>query len=425
MRKAVWVGLLLWVVGLVVGVPSSYAGEVDLLIQKLVDKGVLSAGEGQELIVETREEVKKQTANGTNESIPAWVQSVKVKGDMRARYQFDAGKNSKNENRGRTRMRLGVEAKANDQMKVGIGLATGSTADPRSTNSTWGKATVSNTPAGTTSIILDYAYGQYTPMQGLKLTAGKFHNPLWQPNDLLWDGDLNPDGVALQLNHDLFPEMSVFLNSMAFVMYEDRNADYVDPVQFALQPGAKYKITDTISMQGAVAYYKNDKIKNRTAFASTASTNSRSTSGKYIYDYSAVQPTAEVKIKNPFGEGGIPMIAFSGDYVKNISMEKNNTGSDGWDAAVKFGDGKVGDKGQWQAKLSYARLGRDAFMDIFPDSDRYSGKTNMRGYEAILNYGLGKNTFLGLDYYWAESLAKSGTTTNPAQIMQVDWNLKF
>lgn len=403
------------------------AGEVDILVQKLVDKGVLTPYEAQIVLDDTKQEVAKQNAKGTNEAIPSWIQTTKIKGDMRSRYQLDADKNQKNQNRGRLRMRLGIEAKPNDQTKVGIGLASGKTTDPRSTNATWGNAAGGNTPAGTAAIILDYAYGEFKPLPQVTLTGGKFKNPLWQPNDMLWDTDLNPDGLAAQLNANLVPGLDVFMNNMLFVMYENRPTDYSDPMMLAVQPGFNLAINDKVSVQGAVAYYQNTNTANRTVFSS-ASTNSGVTvagAGTYKYNYNAVQPSIELAFINLFSDTFLPYVALSGDYVYNTSMAKGLNGRDGWDAGIKFGDKKVGDKGQWQAKLMYARLGRDAFLDIFPDSDRYAGKTNMKSAEAILEYGLGKNTSIAFDYYRSESLIKSGGTRNPSQVFQADWNLKF
>ncbi|MBF0386360.1 MAG: putative porin [Candidatus Omnitrophica bacterium] len=417
----------------VAGPGVGFAGEVDVLVQKLVDKGILTPYEAQIVLDDTKQEVAKQNAKGTNEAIPSWIQTVKIKGDLRARYQMDSSKNAKTENRGRMRMRLGVEAKPNDKMKVGIGLASGNTGDPRSTNSTWGKAVTATNPGGTAGLILDYAYGEYRPMPEVALTAGKFKLPLWQPNDMLWDTDLNPDGLAAQLDFAPAQGLDVYLNNLVFVMMEDRNSDYSDPVMLAVQPGFKYAITDSILLQGALAYYRNTNLGNRAIFSNSSySTNTSDVKAingvsatRYRYNYDAIQPSAEIVIDSPFGEKSLPMIAFSGDYINNLSMNKGLNGRDGWDAAVKFGDKKVSEKGQWQSKLIYARLGRDAFLDVFPDSDRYAGRTNMKSYEAILEYGLGKNTSLGLDYYYGESLSRSGATTNPAQVFQLDWNLKF
>ena len=56
---------------------SCYAGEIDLLLQKLVEKKVLTPGEAQEILAETREEVKKEIAEIT-ESITERMEKTKT-----------------------------------------------------------------------------------------------------------------------------------------------------------------------------------------------------------------------------------------------------------------------------------------------------------------------------------------------------------
>ncbi|MDP2830633.1 MAG: putative porin, partial [Candidatus Omnitrophota bacterium] len=100
------------------------------------------------------------------------------------------------------------------------------------------------------------------------------------------------------------------------------------------------------------------------------------------------------------------------------------TGRGGYDIGVKFGDEKVSDWSKWQAKLVYSKLGRDSWLDILTDNNRYGGTTNSKAFEAILEYGLGKNTSLVFDYYYAKSLNKINSGA-PEQRFQADWNLKF
>jgi polyhydroxyalkanoate synthesis regulator phasin len=410
------VGVL--VLGLMAG--SAWAGEVDLLVQKLVEKGILTAGEGQELITQTKEEIKAQRAAAKDETLPTWLQTTKIKGDFRLRHETAMNKGQVNENRERIRVRLGVETKPNDQTLVGIGIATGNT-DPRSTNITLGQGTDNNAPGSFKNLTLDYAFGQYTPVNWLTLTGGKFKNPLWQPNDLIWDTDVNPEGAVVQMNKKLSPKLSVFTNNMAFILSDTRTAKVSEAVMFASQPGFEYAFTDNMKLKGAAAYYSFSNVKDKAKFSKWA-TNTL-TGSNYKYNYNSINPSAELSFKEPLG-GLVPYFAVFGDYVQNLSkgVEKKS----GFDYGIKFGYEKVSDWAQWQGKLSYDKLGRDAFLDIFPDSDRYSGKTNMQSYEAILEYGLGKNSSLGLDYYYSQDLADNATGGHlPEQVVQVDWNLKF
>ncbi|MCK9430951.1 MAG: putative porin, partial [Candidatus Omnitrophica bacterium] len=187
-----------------VGVQASYAGEIDLLLQKLVEKGVLTGAEAQQVKTETQEQVKKEIAQGKFSSLPAWVQNIKFKGDLRLRYQNQHEKNNndiqKDANIGRVRMRLGMESKINDKVMAGIGIATGS-GDPRSTNISFGDYNSKK------QIILDYAYGKYTPFPWLQLTGGKMlpGDVFWEPTDLVWDTDITPEGAAFGFKKTLNP----------------------------------------------------------------------------------------------------------------------------------------------------------------------------------------------------------------------------
>ena len=457
MRKGLWASIVLWGAALMVGMPFAYAGEVDLLIQKLIDKGVLSAGEGQELLVETKEAVKKQNASGTNDAIPQWVQNTKIKGDLRLRYEgirdkrLSNGSGTKVLNHERLRVRLGVETKVNDQMKVGIGIATGKQSDPRSRNVSLGNdnaisGSTDPNPASPKNIVLDYAYAEYTPFQYATIIGGKFQNPMWNPWDMIWKGDITPEGAAVKLNYTVSPSLQLFANNMVFVL---RNSDSAsdgtlsggqtkgkEPRLLALQPGLNWNVTDNTGLKAAVAYYKFAGVKGHPMFAYSKGGNSLSgnLTGNYVYNYDAVNPGAELSFKQPFG-GLVPWAALFGDYIYNVSSAHPSTGRAGFDYGVKFGYEKVADKNQWTAKLAVSHLGRDAWVDAFTDSDRYrKGMSNTRSYEAIFEYGLGKNTSLVLDYYYSYYLGKNWTSPGtaitmansaPEQMLQVDWNLKF
>ncbi|MEI7904343.1 MAG: hypothetical protein WCI43_02895 [Candidatus Firestonebacteria bacterium] len=54
----------------------SFAGETDLLIQKLLEKNVLDAGEAQQIMAETKDEVSKNLATAKAENVPVWAQKI-------------------------------------------------------------------------------------------------------------------------------------------------------------------------------------------------------------------------------------------------------------------------------------------------------------------------------------------------------------
>jgi hypothetical protein len=193
---------------------------------------------------------------------------------------------------------------------------------------------------------------------------------------------------------------------------------------YVLQPGFTYAFTDKLSLKGAFSYYITSNVKGR-VLDGTTGTNSKDGSGNLLHDYSTLTPALELTIKEPFkalriGFLDIPSLSLFGEFVDNPQVSKNGTG---YMAGLRFGAEKISGWGDWQFTYNFAQMEKDAILDILPDSDRYGGKTGIRSHEAIFQYGLGKNTYLSLDYYYGWAIASAHR--QPAHEVQLDWNLKF
>ncbi len=401
----------------VVCASTLWAGEVDILVDKLVEKGILSPVEAQIILDETKQQVAKEISEGKSAALPKWVQNIKLKGDARLRYQFEKKHSTEARNRGRVRYRLGVESKLGKDLKVGAGLASGGD-DPRSTNQTFGDT------FSTKDIRLDLAYAEYTPWDNLAVVAGKFKRKpyLWQASDMIWDGDINPEGGSLAFNYPLSSlDADLFFNSGVWIL-DESSSDTSDPIVTYVQPGFTAKLTDNISLKSALAYYHFNSIK-KAELDHSAGTNAIDSNGGLTFGYDSFNPNLELAFKDPFG-GLVKYASLFGGYVHNLDSAANDDSgeTDGWQAGVKFGDKKVKKPGQWQVKYQYTRLEKEAFPDAFPDSDRISGKTDVKGHEAIINYGLRKNVILGLDYYYSDRIKAA---EDRQHIVQADVLFKF
>ncbi|PIQ88613.1 MAG: hypothetical protein COV72_07315, partial [Candidatus Omnitrophica bacterium CG11_big_fil_rev_8_21_14_0_20_42_13] len=214
------------------GLRLSYAGEIDVLLNKLVEKGILKAFEAQEIRTETNEEIakikkeeQKEYKKLSKDSLPGWIKDTKLKGDLRLRYQYDKKEGSEERHRERIRYRLGLESKVGEALKVAAGLASGSS-DSRSTNQTL------QDTFSTKGIQLDYAYAQFKANDKLTFYGGKIlRKPvLWEPADLLWDGDINPEGAALAFNKPM-DSIDLFFNSGVFAL-DEASSDTSDPFMY-------------------------------------------------------------------------------------------------------------------------------------------------------------------------------------------------
>lgn len=383
---------------------SAFAGgEIDILVDKLVQKGVLSPTEAQIILDETKKEVATAVAKGKSYGSPAWPQKIKLKGDFRARYQVQQKENSANRDRARLRFRLGTEVKVAGDTKVYAGFATGGD-DPRSTNDTW------DNTFETGDLRLDYAYAEHDLSDAIKVKLGKIKKtPFWHASDLLWDGDINPEGIAMNMKHG-----SMFFNASVLVLDEIKK-DTSDPFMFVVQPGFKLGFSDDVSLKAALTYYGFENVKGN-SFEHSAETNSVDDDGNLIYDYDSIGGSLQLDVKNPLDM--LPYFALIAEYNEACDPDSDNSA---YMLGFKLGHKKVKKPGRWQLKYMYKELEKDAFVDFTSDSDFYGGDTGAKGHEVAFKYALRKKVILGLDYYNTKPIDGG----NKEELLQIDMVYKF
>ncbi len=395
-----------------------FAGEIDVLVDKLVEKGILTKAEATQVATEAKEEARKEAIKGTYAALPAWVQNLKLKGDLRLRYQWEdkskASGSAPDRHRGRYRFRLGLQSEVNDSLTVAAGLATGGS-DSRSTNQTMTGS------FSTPDIRLDYAYAEWAATPWMTLRGGKVKSikkEIFRPSDLLWDSDIHPEGLTISLSKKV-NDTTLFSNNGFWVLGES-SSDTSDPIMFVVQPGFKTKLTDDIKLTAAVAGYFFDNVQGST-LTGTAESNTLE-GGGLKYKYNSVSPSLKLDIKEPFGVSIWDKMSIFGDFIHNPDPPDKNQG---WLAGVKFkmaGPLKIFGK-KWDLKYMYRHLEEDAWIDTFPDSDALGGATDVKGHEVAISYPLAKNTSLGLDYYLVEKIDAADPQTR--HVLQVDWKMKF
>ncbi len=390
-----------------------HAGELDRLVNELVEKGVIDAGKAQEILTLTEEEMRADMNAGKVSTMPAWIQNLNLKGDFRFRNQWEAAEDDTvSRMRQRIRFRLNGEATVAKGFKVGFGLATG-TSDARSTNQTL------DNQFETKTIMLDYAYGSYTFPKYANVLIGKFYSNLgfWTPTDYMWDTDITVEGAAAIFNYRKF-----FLNTGIYLLDEKGKVEDViadNPRMLLLQPGIKMAQEGKYSLKAAATYYRFNKTKDY-SFDNAKWTNSYYTLGNTKYlslGYNNFNLAAEAAVY----EKVLPYIGVCFEINQNLEAE-SDTANSGMAFGVAFGSEKIKDKGQWQVKYVYRNLEKDAWLDFLPDSDTYSGKTDVKGSEFIIQYGVSKNVVLGFDYYKIENLRG---TIKPESLLQTDIQFKF
>jgi hypothetical protein len=424
---------------------------------------------------EMREEIKREVLEqarkerwGDPGTLPEWLGRIKWDGDIRVRYEKDmfpvgnsgqtpnfqainsaggidnAGANavindSEDRDRLRLRLRLGMLAKVNDKLEAGLRLATGSTSDPVSTNQTLGNSFNHN------AIVLDRAYLRYDPRPALTLWGGKIPNP-WLGTDLVWDEDLNFDGLAASVKPSLGDHITGFGTIGWFPLQEiERSAS--DKYLTGTQIGFDWKPSAAHNVKVGLAYYNYHHIsgqhtdsealdylapqfvqKGNSMFHMRDDT--PITTGLFALapDYKEMNLTAVWDIAS-FDPAHVVVL---GDYVKNVGFDQEailqRTGrniepkTNGYQVKVALGMPVMKRRADWQFTMAYKYLERDAVVDAFTDSDFHLGGTDAKGWILGGSFGMAANTWLTLR--WLTSDTIDGYTL-AVDVLQLDVNARF
>jgi hypothetical protein len=353
--------------------PAS-AQSVDALLDKLVDKGVLTQQEATDL----REEVDQnfKTAHAVRTGLPEWVTSLKLNGDMRGRFEGFYGDNDNfvDRNRLRYRLRFGATALFYDTFETGFRLSSSEGAggfggDPISGNTTF------QDNASKKFVYVDLAYGKWTYLnkEGLSsaFIVGKMENP-FTVSDMLFDGDYTPEGLAHQVTLTRhFGEATHHwrLNLGGFVL-DEIGTTSSDPWLLGAQArwDAKWSVKLESSLGlGAYSLHNSQMLTNGAVpNVNAGNTRERAGLGELSYYMNPIVADASftyILEKFPRYNGLFP-IKVAGEFMHNPAAPIQNLG---WWAGLTFG--KAGKLGTWELGYRYKYLEGDAWYEEFVDSD--------------------------------------------------------
>jgi hypothetical protein len=342
----------------------------------------------------------------------SWAEDVKIKGDFRYRHEMIDQEDKDTRHRHRIRARADVEGKVNEEMKIVLGLSSGSS-DPVSNNQTLTDGFSSK------GFLIDKAYFEYSPKAapGLDVVGGKINNPFYKPgsSELLWDSDMRPEGISAEFNHK-FENVSVKLIGSG-LWIEERKADD-DSYLFGGQAAFTYDLEDGkaaftagmsyfnyVNTEGFHPFYdEGDSFGNSTntrydTVITTVGTLSGTdqtvidtaihSSEYYVNDYDLIElyGAVDFKINN------VP-VTLLGDFVTNTAADSLNSG---WLVGLRVG--KTKEPGSWGFRYNYREVKKDAVLGIFTDSDFRGGGTNARGHEIGADYQLMEKTTFSVTYF--------------------------
>lgn len=415
----------------------------------------------------------------------SWAQRISFNGDIRLRFEGiyfddenyplisdindptgDVINSTIDQQRIRARLRLGLKAKIIDPRDVNVGkveaavrLSTGSATNPVSTNETLGDYFNKDT------ILFDRYYLRWTykPLQTIwgripqvRLTGGRMPNP-WFSSPLVWDNDLNFEGVTLNFKSDTLAGNGwhFFITGGAYPLEEVELSSedkwlYGGQIGFEVNPfyGLNFRIAaayyDYENIAGQRDYSPLDPgnispgIPNYTApgFMQKGNTtmwldaDQQNTRVGLASDFDIIDITAELDFNYFF-----PVhVVIGGTYAKNIGFDQEKVSeraartvdedNEAYRLSLQVGYPKIHNSGDWNVFYEYRYIEPDAVLDAFNDSDFHLGGTNCKGWITGMEVGLYRDLWLRVQWMTSDEIMDIGPPF-AVDTLQVDINARF
>ena len=490
------------------------AQDASALLDLLVKKKIVTEKEAQSLRVDLAKEsasaAKTKTAsstasnNATVNSGDKWKLStplteLELYGDARVRFESRSGEtgapntidpahDTLQRNRERYRLRIGLRGTLTDDWFFGVRIETSQ--NPRSTNVTFGDDTSTTSAGGggpfskgSDGISVGQAYLGYRGLKDFTFTAGRMPNPFVNTL-MLWDGDINPEGVAEQWKHtfklggngaaptqsyskdgkDLLPTknaesggmtLDLFAN-FAQLVYDDSNPENpigpapsgipnTDAWLLGWQIGGKLNFDKQTYVQVAPTlynysgagdtfnrYYSGDPDIRIGTPPTRATLNQTGVNSLLVYDMPA-----------EFGwtMANIPFRVF-GDFAVNLNGDERaaaaghpDQGDQRYAYQIGIGAGKIKAKNDWAISGWWQHSEQYSLDPNLVDSDVFDSRVNMEGFAVQAGYALSDATTFNLTYARGTQADRALGTggvgdigVNPVrdyQLFQADLNWKF
>jgi hypothetical protein len=404
------------------------------------------------------------------------ITELELYGDVRLRYQYNGGETKdrgpvggspfvgtndwQERERERYRLRLGLRGTLLDDWFFGVRLETSNNA--RSTNVTMGDDTASSTAGGggpfeknSDTVYVGQAYGGYKGFPGFTFTGGRMPNPLVNTR-MVWDPDINPEGLAEQWKHTFviggetapvsyskesyskdgknvappppsepFLKIDVFANFAQFV-YDDTNPENplgARPTTTANTPGSPQLVpqTDAFLLAWQVGAKFNfphfyfqlaPTLYNYTGNGDTFNIHYQGGSPYVTNAASLAQNQTginsllvfDMPVELGWKAWGIPMRAF-GDFATNFEGDERASaagesghGSQRYAWQAGLGIGQLKKKHDWEVDVWYQQIQQFSLDPNLIDDDIFNAQENLHGIAVQATYNFTAAVNLQLTY---------------------------
>lgn len=307
----------------------------------------------------------------------ARIAGLDASGDMRVRQEWNLVP-------GRDRSRTAVRARLRASYDVGNGFAVGGqivTGDPDDPNST--DVTLGNF-VDDFQVALDQAWVRYSH-GGFTAQAGKFPQ-LFQRTDMLWDGDVSPQGAAVAYGTAI-GGARIDARGLWFVIDEAAVARDSDMLGGQIALSAPIAPTLKAGLTGSYYHYRLGSVAGADAGDFRGNLLA---GGRYLSDFHLVEGIGTLHWTGPSERWPL---SFTADYVRNLGAAVPGDTAFNLELAA----GRTAKPGDWRIAYNYSEVEVDSVLAAF-SHDNIDLSTNYRLHGVGLAYVPAPH--LQLDLLW-------------------------
>ena len=327
-----------------------------------------------------------------------------VTGDLRLRAQLDSSDaDAPSRDSTQLRARIGASYRHGDRLSLVARLVTGDPDDPNSTDvqlANW---------VDDLQVSLDLAYLQFK-LNGATLYAGKFPQ-LFVRTDLLWDGDVNPQGLGATVKKSLRDGSSV--RAAAAALQVDEQSAGPESTMVGLQIGYDSATYRGWKFDVSGSHYRYQLGSMAGADAGDFRSNTRNVDGSYASEFELSDVIAGATWQ---GDNARWPLRFVADVTRNHAAHAGRDTAYGIDVVV----GRTSQPGDWRIAYGHAVAEVDSVLAAF-SHDNLSIATNYRLHSLTFDYTPTPKAVVGAIWYkYRPKDPAFAGTNNPA-----DWLDRF
>ncbi|MDB4727808.1 putative porin [Saprospiraceae bacterium] len=358
----------------------------------------------------------------------------KLYGDIRLRAEQDWDSRRFDGNfrddrfRLRYRLRFGFTYNWTNNISLGARLRSGVAESLQSPHNNFGHREFTGVPINLDKVFLSGKHDKYW------WWAGKNSFPFWKQNELFWDDDVTPEGIAIGGSFDangisIKPKAAYFITNTGNGNFDpkDPTNGMIDGQMIGGQLELGFKIKEN-KVTMASSYYALKNINN------VPTTDFFYNGDRFKLDYSFIVSglKIELKTKSPITIGfdhftnledyeGVP------DTLINPIYKDQNTGF-----VISAKIGKLSEKGDWLFGYYYARKEEYSVVSYYTEDDwirlgniNRNRNTNYQGHEIRVAYAFDSRFNVVARAYFVEGLVTHDVAKESGNRFRLDFNMKF